>query len=129
MKNGFTLIELLTVIVILGVIAGIAVPTITKTIQNSRVDSCKEQVRTIERAAERWATENSSKLYDLRQGTVTSKTITVKDLQTGGYLSSKSEIINPVTSNKMTDVNITITYNSTNKHYSYSLPSDTCTVH
>lgn len=35
-KNGFTLIELLAVIVILGVLLGIAVPSITKYITNSK---------------------------------------------------------------------------------------------
>ncbi len=38
-KNGFTLIELLAVIVILGVIMVIAVPAVTKYINNSRKDS------------------------------------------------------------------------------------------
>lgn len=38
-KNGFTLIELLAVIVILGVLLGIAIPKMTKYITNSRKES------------------------------------------------------------------------------------------
>ena len=40
-KQGFTLIELLAVIVILGILVGIAVPKMTKYITNSRISiSC-----------------------------------------------------------------------------------------
>ena len=62
MKNGFTLIELLTVIVLLGVIAAITVPIIVDTINDSRYDSCEENVRTIEAAAKRWHAHNPNKV-------------------------------------------------------------------
>ena len=121
MKKGFTLVELLTVIVVLGIIAAIVVPNVVDTIQNSRVKSCEEQVRMIENAAKRWGTENT-----LNIDKDTLEPITVEKLQEQGYL-PKGEIINPVTKENMTSVQITITYDSAYNQYSYTLPDDICT--
>ena len=44
-KQGFTLIELLAVIVILAVIALIATPLITNTINNARKNADRESAR------------------------------------------------------------------------------------
>ena len=46
-KNGFTLIELLAVIIILGVLMIIAVPAVTKYINDSRKDSYVSVARNI----------------------------------------------------------------------------------
>ena len=46
MKKGFTLIELLAVIIILGVLMIIAIPAITKIIQNAREDTAINSVKT-----------------------------------------------------------------------------------
>lgn len=60
MKNekGLTLIELLAVIVILGIIAAIAVPSIGSIIQKSREDAVKADAITILNAAKNYVAAN-----------------------------------------------------------------------
>lgn len=122
MKNGFTLIELLTVIVLLGVIAAITVPIIVDTINNSRYDSCEENIRTIENAAERWHAHNPSEVSK-----DTSYSIRVSRLQDEGYLSADDDIINPVTNDSMGDEEVTITFDNEYNQYSYKMREGICT--
>ncbi|MCA1064559.1 prepilin-type N-terminal cleavage/methylation domain-containing protein (plasmid) [Rossellomorea sp. AcN35-11] len=56
-NKGLTLMELLAVILILGVIAGIAIPVLSGQGEKSRVTAHESNVATIEGAAERYATE------------------------------------------------------------------------
>ena len=53
MKKGFTLVELLAVIILLGVIGLIVVPSITKTINNSKEDLYNDQIGKIKLASEK----------------------------------------------------------------------------
>ena len=117
MKNGFTLIELLTVIVLLGVIAAITVPIIVDTINNSRYDTCEENARTIEEAAERWHAHNPNVVDDIYY-------ITVETLQDEGYLSAEDDIINPVTNESMATEQVEITYDSEYNQYSYKMVNE-----
>lgn len=50
-KKGFTLIELLAVILILGIIALIAIPTVTSVVREARINSNLQTARTYEKAA------------------------------------------------------------------------------
>ncbi|MEH7176385.1 type IV pilin protein [Neobacillus vireti] len=57
-QKGFTLIELLAVIVILGILAAIAIPSISNIIQNSRVDAVKTDALAIMNAGKLYLTQN-----------------------------------------------------------------------
>ncbi len=115
MKKGFTLIELLTVIVILGIIAAITVPTIVDLIRGSREDACAEQKSAIEAAAQRWHTETNGegKLID-GVGTVI-----VSDLQEAGYLDASKTYQNPIDDSDITGKEVTISKDGSK--YSYNL--------
>lgn len=114
MKNkAFTLIELLAVIVILGVLATITVPTIVGLINNSKENTLEEQKNTIVDAAKRWGTDNIRKLPTTRCD------VDIDFLKKEGYLSSDKDVIDPTTDQKMTGC-VRITYETANNQYKYS---------
>lgn len=58
-NRGFTLIEILLVILIIGVLLGIALPAMLTARTSSANRSCRENLRAIESAKERFAIENN----------------------------------------------------------------------
>jgi type IV pilus assembly protein PilA len=82
LKNakGLTLVELLAVIVILGVIAAIAVPSIGGIIQNAREDADAQSEALILNAAVMWAMANEP----------TGTTVSVFELFDEGYLTTSA---------------------------------------
>ncbi len=80
-KKGLTLIELIAVLVILGIIAAIAIPTIGNTIDNARENA----------ATSEWANvESAALLYIAQNSTETAFSIT--DLITANRLSADPEL-------------------------------------
>ena len=92
MKKGFTLVELLGVIVILGLIAMIAIPTINTALNSSRQKAYDEQIDTIEKTARTYMSKNSLKLPSQTAGSKCY--VSVDTLQKVGLLSS-DDIKNP----------------------------------
>lgn len=59
-KEGLTLIELIAVLVILGIIAAIAIPTIGNTIDTARQNAAEAEWANVESAAQLYIAQNST---------------------------------------------------------------------
>ncbi len=57
-ERGFTLIEILAVIIILGVIATIGIPSVLEHVENSKVNSEMQSMLVVKDAAKRWLLDN-----------------------------------------------------------------------
>jgi len=63
-KNGFTLIELLAVIIILGILMIIAIPSVTSYINNSRKSAYVDTAKEIISGARNKVNEGKLEMYD-----------------------------------------------------------------
>lgn len=75
-EKGLTLVELLAVIVILGIIAAIAVPSIGNIVENSRVKAIKADALMVLSAAEMYYIDNPD----------ATSPVTIKALKDAGFL-------------------------------------------
>ncbi len=67
-KAAFTLIELLTVIAIIGILAAILIPTVTKVRENARRANCVSNLRQIGIASHLYGAENDGRLPAINNG-------------------------------------------------------------
>ena len=113
MKNnkGFTLVELLGVITIIAILSLIAIPAVTKTINNSRKNHFESQKKLIIIAAKSYAQSNRSVLPRTVGETTT---ITIQTLKDSGYL--KDDVKNSIGVSCMNNSTINIYKESTNKY-------------
>lgn len=114
-RKGFTLAELLAVIVILGLIAVITIPVVTKTLSDYKMRLCKDQVANIEEAARVWGSDNLLLLPNSEEEDLT---IQLEELQKEGYIAKN--IKDPIDSSKEIG-NIAITIKKVGKKYRYEV--------
>ena len=89
-KKGFTLIELMTVIALMGVLMLIMVPTINKSITNSKKTAYDVQIKTIKKSAYDWSLKNT----DILPNDNDISLITLGTLKQFGYIDK--DITNPI---------------------------------
>lgn len=119
-KKGMTLVELITVLVVIGMIAVITIPTIIKTINKSKEQTTDIQEASIKEAANSYVSKNVGLNIFIDDSTITEE-ITLKTLVNEGYL--KGELKNLKT-NKEYDLEksiVIVSKNSVNKSYNYKL--------
>ena len=114
-KKGFTLVELLTVVILLSLIAIITTPVIIGVLNSSKDNLHQQQVKIIEKAAERWGIAHLSNMPSA------DGSCHVKINELSDYLSNSENLKDPNTGQNMTG-GVIITKNG--KKYSYKYESD-----
>lgn len=119
-RKGFTLVEVLAVLIVLGIIATIAYPIVTSSIERSEEKAYEEQVSAIEREAKRWALDHSEELPAVDS---TDKIgVDVATLINGGYITKtkNGKLYNPKDDKKTMDGCVVIQYSSEYNQYLYN---------
>lgn len=110
MKKGFTLVELLAVLVIVGIVAGITTPVVSKMIKSSKQKAYDNQISFIERKAMEWSVSNSESL-DLFY-------VTIEELANTGYI-DEEHLTDPRNGKRLTGC-VKISKDPTFDQYVYS---------
>ena len=121
MKKGFTLIELLAIIALIGIVALVVFPVVLKSIQNSKQNLYDIQVREIEQAGEKWATEH---IQYMDRTHLNSTGVSLYSLISAGYL-QRSKVMDPRHQTEMNGC-ILISYDSKINQYQYHYTEEVC---
>lgn len=133
-KNGFTLVELLSVLVLISLLMGIAIPGINRISKNMKTKSYNEKKELIESAAVLWGQDNKTLLQannDCKLSTdeiVLCYKITVGSLIENSYLDSDNnsgKYINPLDNSDMKNQCVYI-YKKNKRVYSYFVGNKEC---
>lgn len=101
-EKGFTLVELMGILVILGVLLLVTVPTITKTLKKSKTNEEAEYKTTVCAAAKTYLSIEKASyntFWTKNTGANVSETINISLLKDEGYLADN--LNNPTTFNKI----------------------------
>ena len=113
MKRGFTLVELLAVLILLGVISLIAIPSIGKILNRSREKARESTKNELIKAAKNYYADNIRELPD--DGS--HKCLSVSEIEESGYISN-DDIVDPTTEEKLTGY-VKIYFDNTYNQYTY----------
>ena len=95
-KKGLTLIELIAVLVILGIIAAIAIPTIGNTINQQRQRAAEAEWSNIMTAARLYIAQNDTEttfsMDDLFNGDYISENVVLEEDDVGTVITSSTDI-------------------------------------
>jgi len=116
MKKGFTLIEMLGVIVLLGVIALITVPTINIVVKNSEKTALNQTITTLETAAYSYSDSNSLGYSSKTQ------ILEIETLKETGFIKNET-IIDPTTDEELTGC-IFYRWDDNHKQYKFNYSKD-----
>ncbi len=133
-KKGFTLVELIGVLVVLGLIGLIAIPTVNSSLKKYKQSLYDDAIKNIEQAAKNWGADNIGKLPNAIDSSLTMSypnidseqkfsvlKIRIRDLQEAGYIGS--EIKNPKKSSNFCNCAI-VTITKTPTGYTYQILND-----
>ena len=113
MKRGFTLVELLAVLILLGVVSLIAIPSIGKILNRSREKARESTKNELIKAAKNYYADNIRELPD--DGSY--KCLSVSEIEESGYISN-DDIVDPTTEEKLTGY-VKIYFDNTYNQYTY----------
>ena len=128
-KKGFTLVELLAVILILGILMVVAVPSINSTSNKTKERMLKTKIELAQQNLLLWGQDNKKCfigggidcLTMTCSGTTNiTCTVTLKAMADYGlidYDNEEKEVINPVDKSNISNETITIEYNTSNKAF------------
>ena len=113
MKRGFTFVELLAVLILLGVVSLIAIPSIGKILNRSREKARESTKNELIKAAKNYYADNIRELPD--DGS--HKCLSVSEIEESGYISN-DDIVDPTTEEKLTGY-VKIYFDNTYNQYTY----------
>ena len=130
-KKGFTFVELLAVIVLIGIIIGISIPTIRYADRKFHEKAYKTKIELIKNAAQEYGDDNKEVIIyatggstytdPATGGSYPSITVTVQDLLNNGYITKdddlkEEDILDPRTRTSMLNKSVII-YIKNNRAY------------